>query len=144
MKNDKELLLLAKRFVEEAEANAANNPATPEIEIVVVEPQKKPYKKTIPNELEAFKKIVGGWIENLTIGTTETGANLAICLNEEGKLLQLALNRRLILNRPFATVDFLAGTFFITAYNMQGDNVSLTDAEAEKLIKKFTPIEVYI
>jgi hypothetical protein len=142
MHNDKELLELAKRFVEEAEENAAKNPSTPDIQVVIVEPMKKPYKKTIPNEHEVFQRIVGGYTENVTIGITDTGVNIAIVINEQGKIKKLSLNRRII-NHKMKVVDFLVGTFFLTAYNLQGGNVSLSDEEAAKLIKKFSPIEIY-
>jgi Domain of unknown function (DUF3846) len=135
------LLELAKKYVDEAEANAAANPSSSEILVVVVEPGRKPYKKVIPNELEVFKDIVGGWIENLFIGSTEKGARVGICLNEEGKLIGLPFNRRLVGNH---VSDVIVGSFFITAYNMEGDNVSLTDQEAEAFIRRFKGVEVYI
>jgi hypothetical protein len=97
---------------------------------------KKPYKKTIPNHLDAMKEIVGGWIENVFIGETETGARIGMVVNEEGKLIGLPPNRAI---RNF---DILVGTFFITAYNLEGDNVSLTDKEAERFIRQFDALEV--
>lgn len=139
MKNDDlSLLELARKYVDEAEENAAINPATPEILIVVVEPMKKPYKKVIPNTLDAMKEIVGGWIENVFIGKTEKNADVGIVLNEEGKLMNLPYNRRII------GFDILVGNFFITAYNRQGDNISLTDEEADFYIKRFTMIDVFL
>jgi hypothetical protein len=112
------------------------------IQVVIVEPFKKPYKKTIPNTLAAMKKIVGGYIENLFIGETETGARLGIVLNEEGKLIDLPFNRKVIGSRGF--LDNVVGTFFITAYNLQGDAISLSDKQAERYIKRFTAMEVYV
>jgi Domain of unknown function (DUF3846) len=134
-----ELIDLARKYVSEAQENAAANPASKEIQIVVVEPKKKPYKKIIPNTLEAFQKIVGGYIENITINRTHTGAMIGILLNEEGKLKGLPFNRQITYN---GFSDILVGTFFITAYNMEGDNVSLTDIDAEKYIKHFEGLEV--
>lgn len=139
-KNMDDLLELAKKVVAEAEADAEKNPTSENIQIVIVEPMKKPYKKTIPNQLEEFQKIVGGWIEILTIGRTETGGAIAITLNEEGKLIGLPFNRRIISHGS----DMLVGTFFVTAYNKQGDNISLTDDQAEKMIKRFSAMEVYL
>ena len=40
--------------------------------------------------------------------------------------------------------DILVGTFFITAYNLEGDNISLTNEEVEKYIRAFSPIEIYL
>jgi hypothetical protein len=135
------LLTLAAQVVDEAEANAAANPTSEEIQIVIVEPMKKPYKKVIPNNLDEMKKIVGGWIENVTIGETPTGARVGIVVNEEGKLIGLPYNRRII---GRGGSDILVGNFFITAYNLEGDNVSLTDEQADKFIRRFAPMEVYL
>jgi hypothetical protein len=136
--NDDYLFELAKKVVEEAKANAAANPTSDHIQIVVVEPNKKPYKKLIPNKLESMNEIVGGYIEIVNLGKTKSGARLAITLNEEGKLCDLPFNRRIV------DFDILVGAFFITAYNLQGDNISLSNDECEKLIRQFTPIEIYI
>lgn len=135
---DDDLFELARKVVAQAEANAAINPTSNEIQVVIVEPMKKPFKKTIPNTLDAMKEIVGGYIENVTIGETKTGARIGCVVNEEGKLMGLPFNRRII------RFDDLAGTFFITAYNLEGDNVSLSDADCESLVRKFSTIEVYL
>lgn len=135
------LIRLAAQVVEEAEENAAKNPTSAEIQVVIVEPDKKPYKKVIPNSLDAMKEIVGGWIENVTIGATPTGARLGIVVNEEGKLIGLPYNRRII---GRGGSDMLVGNFFITSYNLEGDNVSLTDEQAEQFIRRFAAMEVYL
>lgn len=133
-----DLLEIARKTVKEAEKNAEKNPTSDKIQVVVVEPQKKPYKMIIDNELEAFQKIVCGYIENVFIGETDKGARVGLVVNEEGKLQGLPLNRHLV------GFDMLVGTFFITAYNMQGDNISLSDKEADYYIKRFQRIEVYL
>lgn len=140
--DEMELLNLAMKYVKEAEANAAANPTSQEIRVVIIEPGKKPYKKMIHNNLDAFHEIVGGYIENLFIGRTAKDARVGIVLNETGKLDELPLNRRIINKRNIS--DWLAGTIFITAYNMEGDNVSLNDQECAYYIKKFSSTEVYL
>jgi hypothetical protein len=140
-KTDAELIRLAKEYVEKADQDAKKNPTTDSIQVVVVEPNKKPYKKTIPNELVAMQELVGGYMELLHIGRTDKDGRVAITLNEEGKLIGLPMNRRII---GSGGADFLVGTFFITAYNMQGDNISLDDPECDKWIKKFNSLEVYV
>lgn len=137
-----DLLKMAFAFVQQAEKDAEKHPTSEMIQVVIVEPFKKPYKKVIPNTLEAMNEIVGGYIENLFIGETPTGAKAGVVINEEGKLLDLPFNRRILGNRGFQ--DVLVGRFFITAYNMQGENISLTDQQAEWYIKRFTAMEVYI
>lgn len=137
-----DLMKMAFKVVQEAEANAKKNPTSEMIQVVIVEPFKKPYKKTIPNTLDAMKEIVDGYIENLFIGRTEKDARVGIVLNEEGKLIDLPFNRRLLGSR--GVIDIIVGTFFITAYNLQGESISLSDEEAEKYIKRFTAVEVYV
>jgi hypothetical protein len=133
-----ELFEIMQRVVKEADQNALENPTSDKIQVVIVEPLKKPYKKIIANALDDKEKIVGGYTEKIIIGKTATGARIGIVVNEEGKLQGLPLNRRLI------GLDDLVGTFFITAYNMIGDNISLNDEEAEKMIKLFSTMEVYL
>lgn len=134
------LLDLARKVVQEAETNAAANPTAEEIQVVIVEPGKPPYKKMIRNNIDAFHKIVEGYIENVFIGRTAKDAKVGIVLNEEGKLIGLPFNRRIYKNG--VTDDFM-GNFFITAYNWEGDNVSLSDAEADHYIQRFQYQEVY-
>jgi uncharacterized membrane-anchored protein len=135
------MIQLAKKVVQEAEEDAAINPASEEIQVVIVEPSKEPYKKTIKNDLDTMKEIVGGWIENVFIGETETGARLGIVINEEGKLQGLPYNRKIV---GRGGSDILVGNMFITAYNLQGDNVSLSAAMADKIIKRFSSMEIYL
>ena len=140
-KSEEELFELAKAYVEQAEQDAKQNPATDQIQVVVVEPMKKPYKKIISNTLEAQQELVGGYIEIIRMGNTETGGSIAITLNEEGKMIGLPYNRRII---GRGGSDVFVGTFFITAFNMQGDNITLNDADCEKIMKKFKGLEVYL
>lgn len=137
--NDK-LIRMAMEYVKVAQEDAETNPTSDSIQVVVVEPSKKPYKKIIPNKLESMNALVGGYIEIIRIGYTETGGSIAITLNEEGKLMNLPFNKVV---HWLGGSDVLVGTFFITAFNMQGDNITLSDSECEKIIKKFKGTEVY-
>jgi len=132
------LLQLARQHVEEAEQDAKENPTSDSIQVVIVEPNKKPYKKTIPNTLEAMKEIVGGYIEVIPCGVTDKKQQIILTLNEEGKLLGLPVNRKIM------GKDILVGTFFISAANMQGDNITLSDRQCFEIIRKFAPLEVYL
>jgi hypothetical protein len=140
-RTEEELFDLARAYVEQAEKDAKANPTSTDIQVVVVEPMKLPYKKTIPNTLDAMNGIVGGYIEIVRMGQTVTGGSLAITLNEEGKIMNLPFNRRMIFKNGS---DVFVGTFFITAFNMQGDNVSLKDEECDVIMKKFRGMEVYL
>lgn len=135
---DEDLIEMARKIVRDAEANAALNPSSEHIQVVIVEPGKKPFKKTIKNDLDTSHAIVGGWIENVFIGENQSGCKIGCVVNEEGKLKGLPFNR------VITNYDILVGTFFITAYNLEGDNVSLSDEECDALIEKFSNVEVNI
>jgi hypothetical protein len=141
IRNEEELLRLAAEVVAKAEKNAAENPKTDEVLIVVVEPKKLPYKKVIQNDLDSMKEIVGGWIEHISIASRPNGSRIGIILNEEGKLIGLPPNR-IIEGRNGA--DVFVGTFFITAHNLEGDTISLTEKEAEEYISRFSSTHIYI
>jgi Domain of unknown function (DUF3846) len=132
-----ELFDLARQVVEQAEESARKHPKSDEILVVIVEPSKKPYKKIIKNELGKFNGIVEGYIENVFMGE-KNGKKFGIVINEEGKLIGLPVNRIIV------GFDVLVGNMCITAYNYEGDNVSLTDAEADRFVRQFTPVEVYL
>jgi hypothetical protein len=132
-----ELMDLARKVVEQGEESARKHPKTDEILVVIVEPGKKPYKKTIKNELGKFNDIVGGYIENVFIGEQD-GKKFGIVINEEGKLIGLPVNRILV------GFDVLVGPMCITAYNYEGDSVTLTEIEANLFVRRFTPVEVYM
>jgi hypothetical protein len=141
MENEEKLLRLAAEVVERAETNAAEDPTSDEVLIVMVEPNKRPYKMIVKNELDTFKAIVGGWVEHISIAERPNGSRIGIFLNEEGKLINLPPNRLIIRNRGG---DEFVGTFCIVAHNLEGDTVTLTDAEANEYIKKFGPRHVVL
>ena len=58
------------------------------IDVLIVEPNKLPYEKTIENTLEAKQEIVGGLIE--CTGLLKDSEVSIIC-NEEGKYLDCLL-----------------------------------------------------
>lgn len=128
---------LARKVVEEADESAKKYPTSEEVQIVVVEPNKRPYKKTVKNDLKTTQDIIGGYMENIFIGDYD-GIKLAIVCNEDGIRLDLPLNRRIIGRYN------LLGTFYITGYNKQGDKITLPDFLAETYIKRFSPLEVYL
>ena len=76
--------------------------------VLVVEPMKAPYVKSIPNELEDLQQAVGGDIEMTYPFEDEVG----ILLNGNGKFEGLPLNRALYDDRG-QVYDAIAGTFLV-------------------------------
>lgn len=93
--------------------------------VVIVEPKKQPYIKTVNDKLEDYQEIVGGWIESVTLSS-----DVILICNEEGKIMGLEPNRDL-------GFDVICGTFFLVG-NDAPEFRDLTDAECERLIKKFS------
>lgn len=87
-----------------------------------------PYEKEIENTLEEKQKIVGGYIECTSLLDDD---EVVIICNEEGKILDLPLNRDI-------GHDILAGTFIIAGDDYEnGDFKSLTPEQIEKYKKRF-------
>ena len=93
------------------------------IRILVVEPNKEPYKKKIPHTLEDMQKVVGGLIEFV-----ELEYNVDLICNEEGKIYNLPMNRAI-------QNDIVTGTFFIAGQH-NGETISLS----KKQIKRYKDI----
>ena len=99
-----------------------------EIQVLIVEPGRKPYVKRIPNTLETLQATVGGLIQVLYISADP----VAVIVNDEGKLLGLPWNRPLF-DEDGEMYDIIAGTFLVTGITKE-DFGSLSDS----LIDKYT------
>lgn len=90
------------------------------IRVLVVEPNKEPKQIKVEHTLKNLQDIVDGLIEYV-----ELDHHTDIICNEEGKLLNMELNRKL-------GNDIIAGTFIIAGQHY-GDTISLS----RKQIKKY-------
>lgn len=79
------------------------------IAVYVKEPGKSPEIRCVPNTLKAFQKIVGGYIETVTVSSK----SVVIC-NEEGRLLGLSPN--CVFHSPYTTSFELFGTIVVAGY----------------------------
>lgn len=97
------------------------------IKVVIVEPNKPARIELIPNALETFQKIVGGYIECVR----EEGFDIII--NEEGKLEDLEENFEL-----YGGIDYIAGTAIFSGVDYDsGEFKSLTDEQVKFISKIF-------
>ena len=96
------------------------------MQVVYVEPHRKPFVSEIEHTLDAEQKAVGGLIE---LVYNEDGT--AIICNEEGKLIGLDGNRRISDGS-----SIIAGSFFVVGLT-EDDFCSLTDEEAQKYMERF-------
>ena len=109
--------------------------------VLVIEPMRKPYAKEIDGKLESMQKIVGGLIQAIYPFEDET---VALVCNEEGKLLGRPLNRALR-DKNGMIYDIIASTFLICSAPPDSENFeSLSDEQMRKYMRKFEHIEIYL
>ena len=108
------------------------------IDVLVVEPQKEPYMKTIPDTLESLQKEVGGYIQAVYPWDDPVG----IICDEEAKLKGSPLNRALR-DEDGEIADIIAGTFMVVGLGEE-NFASLNDTEAKKFASVFKTPETFI
>ena len=110
------------------------------MQVVVVEPKKKPTAQDIGSDLESMQKIVGGSIE----AVYPFADPVALICNEEGKLLNLPLNRALRDNEG-NVYDIISGTFFLCAAPPDSEHFeSLTDQQVKTYLECFATPEMFL
>lgn len=90
------------------------------IRVIVKEPGKPAEAREIENNLETLQELVGGYIEDVRIGS-----NLLVIVNEEGKLKHLDFNFVL-------GFDIICGTAVFTA--SEGEDLSSLTQEQTDFI----------
>ena len=110
------------------------------MQVVVVEPKKKPVVQDISSDLESMQKTVGGSIE----AVYPFDEPVALICNEEGKLLNLPLNRALR-DDEGNVYDIISGTFFLCAAPPDSDRfTSLTDQQVKTYMERFSMPEMFL
>lgn len=110
------------------------------MQVVVVGPKKKPIVQSIGSDLESMQKMVGGSIEVVY----PFDEPVALICNEEGKLLNLPLNRALR-DDEGNVYDIISGTFFLCAAPPDSDHFAgLTDQQAKTYIERFATPEMFL
>ena len=110
------------------------------MQVVVVEPEKKPIVQDIDAGLESMQKIVGGSIE----AVYSFADPVALICNGEGKLLGLPLNRALR-DGDGEVYDIISGTFFVCAASPDSDRFEdLTDQQVKTYMEWFAMPEMFL
>ena len=110
------------------------------MQVVIVEPEKKPFVQNIDDTLTSMQQIVGGTIQ----AVYPFEEPVALICNDEGKLLNLPLNRALR-DSNGAIYDIVAGTFFLCAASADSDRFeSLTDEQVQIYLERFATPEQFI
>ena len=108
-----------------------------ELTVLVVEPNKEPYIKTIPAGLESLQKEVGGLIQ----AVYPWEAEVALICHDEGKLIGLPFNR-VMRDWRGEIYDIIAGTFLVVGLS-DNDFTSLSWLDRDWLIRHFSEPESY-
>ena len=108
--------------------------------VIVVEPRKKLIVQDIGSDLESMQKIVGGTID----AVYPFDEPVALICNEEGKLLNLPLNRALR-DDEGNVYDIISGTFFLCAAPPDSDRFAgLTDQQVKTYMERFSMPEMFL
>ena len=100
-----------------------------------------PFVKHISGSLNSMQKIVGGTIQAIY---PFENPEIALICNDEGKLINLPLNRALY-DENGKLFDIVAGTFFLCRAPADSENFeSLTDEEIKTYREQFKDIEIYL
>ena len=110
------------------------------MQVVVVEPKKKPVVQDIGSDLESMQRIVGGFIQAIY----PFEEPVALICNEEGKLLNLPLNRALR-DDEGNVYDIISGTFFLCAAPPDSNHFAgLTDQQVKTYMEWFAMPEMFL
>ena len=107
------------------------------IKVLALLPMELPKEIKLDNTLEAMQNFVGGLIECITL--SDTGSEVTLVCNEEGKLLGLPLNRPL-----WDGADVLAGPGFLAGCDNEGNLTSLPQSALDYYIETISAFIIEI
>jgi len=106
--------------------------------VLVVEPERRPEVREIDDSLKAMQEIVGGYIQPIYLDDS-----VALVCNDEGKVMNLPLNRGLR-DKNGQIYDIVSGTFFLCGAPADSDHfTSLTPEQIEQYRKRFHTPEMF-
>lgn len=107
--------------------------------ILVVEPERKPEVREIDGSLDAMQGIVGGLIQPIY----PFDEPVALVANDEGKLMDLPVNRGLR-DENGQIYDIVFGTFFLCGAPADSDHfTSLSPEQIERYRERFYTPEMF-
>ena len=110
------------------------------LRVLLVEPGKRPRTVELPDTLEAMQRAVGGLIQ----AVYPFEEPVALVCNDEGKLMDLPLNRGLR-TEDGTLYDIVCGTFFLCAAPPDSNSfVSLSEAQLARYEERFHSPEVFL
>ena len=108
--------------------------------VLMIEPRKAPQRLELDHSLGEMQKVVGGSIQILY----PFDEPVALICNEEGKLLNLPLNRALRDGKG-QIYDIVSGTFFLCGAPEDSDTLaSLTEEQLGRFEQRFAKPEMFL
>ena len=107
--------------------------------ILLIAPGTKPRVVNIEHTLAAMQELVGGTIQAIY----PFADKVALVCNDEGKLLDLPMNRAVRDPATGQILDVIAGSFFICGLGKE-DFASLTDEQVQRYAQMFCRPEIFI
>ena len=105
------------------------------MKILLVEPGKRPAEKEISGSLDSMQELVGGLIQAIY----PFDDSVALICNDEGKLMNLPLNRYLS-----ECQDVICGSFAVVGAPADSDSfASLTPEQLDRYQKRFQAPELF-
>ena len=109
--------------------------------IIIVEGGKSPCEAELEHDLESMRRCVDGNIEAVY---EPGGRGAALICNDEGKLLDLPLNRALR-DEEGEIYDVIAGTFFVCCATPDSESfASLTGEQVDYWMERFAKPEFFV
>lgn len=105
------------------------------VKVIHLKVGKQPVEKEIEgDDLPTLQSLVGGSLEAIF-----PTANIAMYLNEEGKLMNLAPNFNIIkkIDGKLKAVDVIVGDVFFATHNNEGEMESLTNEMIDEIMTRF-------
>ncbi len=109
------------------------------MQVLVIEPERRPKVRDIDGSLKSMQEIVGGLIQPIYLDDS-----VALICNDEGKLMNLPANRGLR-DKDRQIYDIVFGTFFLCGTPADSDHfTSLTPEQIEQYQKLFYTPETFL
>ena len=109
------------------------------MQILVIEPERRPEVREIDDSLAEMQNIVGGFIQAIY----PFDAPVALVCNDEGKLMDLPANRGLR-DKNGRIYDIVFGTFFLCGAPADSDHfTSLTPEQLKQYRERFYTPEMF-
>ena len=109
------------------------------MQVLIVEPERRPEVREIDGSLESMQEIVGGLIQPVY----PFDDPVALVCNDEGKLMNLPANRGLR-DEDGQIYDIVCGTFFLCGTPSDSDHfASLTPEQIKRYEERFHTPEMF-